>query len=536
MRLLPLLALIGCDGAKSPADDSSGAADDSSPAAEGSVLGLSLGEAGLCDPSARQEAPADGPFTEARGPSPFGTGRVNSVALGALEDSAVITRAQASGAVDYSLDLETETYDLYVPPAYDGSEPYGLVLYINAANDGDTPGEWEAALDAHRLIRVGGEGIGNAVNVDVRMGKMVLAAYRAMELFHLDRSRVYATGTSGGARTAMVMSLLQPELIPAAFPLCGASWFEEVEQSYETQEPDSHYEYWGDFFYPDVNGQPYADFVLPYAQRFALMTSFDDFREGDILNVYHHGLIPRGLQARLLETSGGHCATTSAQVADALSFIEDPLFIEVTESSPWLDASAEGAQVSTEAGLTLTPGEGAAALLSKGRVHWASAAGLSLTLRVQPAEGARFSWILAPAAEGLAVSDLVSGAAEGWRVRVEGQMVAVDQLSGGVATTLAEGSLEDWDGAAPLDLVLHLWSQELRLEPGGHFDETTLAEGVRLLDDKRSVRVRFDELPSAVALEGWSEDVGAAMALVAEGGAVRVEAIEARDGTGYRCE
>ncbi|MCB9794889.1 MAG: hypothetical protein H6741_19460 [Alphaproteobacteria bacterium] len=544
--MLLLLALLACDAAAdkdaAATPDSAGTTDDS--AAAGSVYDATLGQAGLCDPSARQPRPASGPFTDTREPSPFGTGSINSVALGALEDPSAIEQARASGAVNYSLDLDTERYDLYIPAGYDGSEPYGLALFINAGDQGDTPGEWNAAFDAAKLIRIGGEGVGNSTNVDVRMGKTVLAAYRALELFHVDTSRVYATGTSGGARTAMVMSLLHPGLFPAAFPLCGASWFEPLEQSYETHEPDSHYEFWGEFFYPDVNGQPYADYVLPFAQRFAVMTSFDDFREGDLFNIHHHGLIPRGLQARLLETSGGHCSTTAEHVADALAFIEDPLFIEVTENSPWLDASGFGASTSTEEGLSLSPSvTSPAALLSKGRLHWDSRAGATISLTLSPlGPGTRTSLVIAPAQDALAVSDVIAGNTEGWRLRAEGNTLAIDRLSASGATTLAEGALSDWDGLTPLTLTLHLWSEELRLEPVGHFEDTTLAEGARLLDDGRSLRLRFSDLGLSWTEDTWTEEVGAALLLVAEAAgdiapsAVQVSGLSVKDAAGYACE
>ncbi|MCB9760604.1 MAG: hypothetical protein H6739_12250 [Alphaproteobacteria bacterium] len=544
-----LAFLLACDGDKSPADDSQPAADDSGP--PGSITGLTLGEAGLCGVDDRMDPPAATGSTGVTQPSPFGTGAINQVTLGALEDPASLVASSNTWAFDYSMDLETETFDLYVPADYDGSEPYGLVVFINAGNNGGLPGPWPPALDDARLIFMGGRDIGNSVNVDVRMGKSILGASRMLELFNVDLDRVYASGASGGARSSMVMGLNHPWLIRAGFPLCGASWYAQVEQRYETQEPDSHYEFWGADFYRDVDGQPFAEWLAPFGQRWAFMTSYDDFREGDILNIYHLGAEPDGVEARLLETAGNHCATEDAHVRDAIAFVDQHLFTVVEDhlgdgalaTNPDAGGGFLDAGAASEAdGLLLEPdADGAAMALARARLSWWDATGAVLRLTVAPEAGGTATVGVWPYAADRAVDALAGSAATGLMVQVErGDTPRLRLLArgfGGEATAvLLDAQLADWDGTTPLSLKLHLWMHELRLEPDAHLTVDSAHDAVKVLDDQRSVRLRWTDAPDGGWPEGtWSQSDGAVLSLSATGAPARVDEVLVKDATGYRC-
>ncbi|MEL6348735.1 MAG: hypothetical protein AAFV53_36865, partial [Myxococcota bacterium] len=204
-----------------------------------------LSAVGLCSPGPATEEPAADP-TGDTGPSPFGTGAV--VASLGVPGSSIPT--PAANVIDTGLDMEGWKYNLYIPPDYDGSEPYGLAVFINSGNSGEIRAEWQTIFDERKMIWVGPQDVGNAVDVSVRMGAALLGTIRAMELFNIDRNRVLATGNSGGARTAQVMTYQLPQLYLGAFPLCGAAYPRELN--------DDGYAYWGAGFYPNVDGQPFA--------------------------------------------------------------------------------------------------------------------------------------------------------------------------------------------------------------------------------------------------------------------------------------
>ena len=309
-------------------------------------------EQGLCEGVSPSMLPA--PEGTAPGAeSPFGTGNHGDQLLGPLLDPGSVEASLANGGVNTGFDLDLHTYDIHVPADYDGTEPYGLIAFINSGNNGTTPGgNYVDELAEQRLIWVAPDEVGNAVDVTTRMGLAYLGTLRAMELFNIDPSRVYAMGNSGGARSANMLAYQYPQLYTGVLARCGANYPAMVEQSYETHEPDSHYEFWGAPWFPEVEGQAYLDYLRGLERRFALMTSFNDFREGDMMNIYHHGFEADGLLARFIETSGNHCATNAAHIHDGLGFVDHPLWSVVDDgfddgdpgSNPgtgegWLDLS-----------------------------------------------------------------------------------------------------------------------------------------------------------------------------------------------------
>lgn len=546
---------IGSDAALDSGADASedGGADASQDAGEARGV--------LCQDPTPSPRPPRGAGTSPGAVSPFGTGASNDVILGALEDPSVLEDPIAFGAVSTSEDLEAVTYDVYVPPGYDGSEPYGLVAFINSGNNGGAPaGSYQALFESERLIQIAPDGAGNAVNIDIRMGRAMLGALRAMELFNIDDTRVYAMGNSGGARSAHMMLHQYPQLFSGALPRCGANYPREVDQDYETREPDSHYEFWGAGFFPAVAGEPYLDYLRSFEHRFALMVSFDDFREGDVMNIYHNGMEQDGLYARLIETPGGHCATNEAHFYDALGFVEHPLFEVVNDA---FDDGALGTNAGVGSGainganareaegsLVLDGSESSALALLADRLAWNDRHGLILrasldlsesasvvsTLALWPFDAERHNAVAEPssfdasASPGVFVE--VTREGEGGRVRV---VVRPDE---GTSIEVFSAPFDDWSAQRDeVDLKLEAWDAELQIDLGWHLGAPTIAAtGARLLNDRRTIRVRWNELLGGAAWDATAWDEGAVVTLGAEGGVVGVGQVSAVDGVGWGCE
>ena len=478
-----LLLLLGCptpDAPDSPAETDPVVVDDTDVA----TLGTTLGESGLCAATGVNAAPMPA-SSGGGGTSPFGTG-MQTVTLGALDDPSVVVAAPAPSTVDTTLDLDAETYEIYVPPDYDGSEPYGLLVHIDASNNGGVRGPWTDILDSQKVIWIGGKQVGNSINVDIRMGKSVLGAWRMMELFNIDTTRVYGTGTSGGGRTGTMMTMLHPSLFAGGMPVCGTAWHHEVEQAYETQEPDSHYEYWGASFFPDVGGQPFADWYASFDHRFALLTSYDDFREGDIQNIYHFGMSADGVPVRLLEGPGGHCSTDGTQARDGLAWLDSPGFQLDTDD------------VVSGPGITL----------ARNRTAWVTPAGL--VARATVTEGGLGLW---PYTAGTEVASLPS---LGLRAQVEGDTLTLTLDE----QTLLSATLDDV--SEPIEVELHLWEFELQLRTNAHLVDPLFDQG-KVLDDNRVFQLKNPPT------EGWDE--GAVVGVLGDYTAFAVE-----DATGFTCD
>jgi hypothetical protein len=81
-------------------------------------------------------------------------------------------------------------------------------------------------------------------------------------------------------------------------------------------------------------------------------------------------------------------------------------------------------------------------------------------------------------------------------------IVAIENPNQPNTDILFTSTFTDWDINQKLDIKYHLWSEELRVELGGHLaTPTSIATGVRLLDDNRSIRIRWSEMTT----DFWSD-------------------------------
>jgi hypothetical protein len=104
----------------------------------------------------------------------------------------------------------------------------------------------------------------------------------------------------------------------------------------------------------------------------------------------------------------------------------------------------------------------------------------------------------------------------------------------GESVTLMSSTLSDWGGASPLSMKLQVWSAEVQLDIGAHVSEVrTAADGVRLLDDARTIRVRLDALAASFAPDDWAD--GALLALSTSGSDARLTSVQLRDAIGSLC-
>ncbi len=446
--------------------------------------------------------------------SPFGTGTISNQNIGMLDDASVVQSSPSGyGFNDFFPDAQTllqdYNFDLYIPDDYDGSEAYGLVVFINSGNNGGVMSQWIDVLDDRKLIWVSGDQIGNPIFINIRMGVGMAAALRMQEIFNIDSNRIYTSGNSGGARMAHNLAFIYPETFKGAMPSCGGSYIRQVDQDYETQEPDGNYE--AILNYPS----DYIDYLLPFDQRFANMTSFNDFREGDIMNIYHNGSEVDGLKGKFLETAGSHCATTTAHFLDALNFVEHP-FIEVIQDD--FDGTSESSFILSDAFLADNTSDlvlnhnvnDMAQAQSKDLFLWNDPMGAILETAVQMYPGGnamntRFRMgIWSMTEDGAYCGFEGNGLKDGLPTLLleidfdEGQptlTIRIENPSQPDMDILFASTFTDWELGNPLPIKYHLWDEEWRIELGAHLESpSTSIGGVRLLDDNRSVRIRWNDI------------------------------------------
>jgi predicted esterase len=220
--------------------------------------------------------------------------------------------------ISYALDPGKERFVVYVPDNYTGAIPFGLIVFTAPGDDiKGIPFGWESVLHARHLMFVAAQNSGNGRERSRRMGLAVLGALEMMKHYRIDPNRVYASGFSGGARVAGFLGFFQADLFRGTIQNSGADFYLPVARVYATS-------------LTDAAGEPYGIFHATTTEveaakrvRFALITGSNDFRRGNILDVFNGGFAKSGIQSQLFDVPGlGHDICDGQTLSAVLDFIE----------------------------------------------------------------------------------------------------------------------------------------------------------------------------------------------------------------------
>jgi len=126
---------------------------------------------------------------------------------------------------DWSVrDPQNDRCDIYVPASYDGSEPYGLVLYIDAGVRPNFRSDWAGVFDKIKLIFVGAHGVSNNTAMPRRVLLSIDALATVEKHYKIDPARRVVTGMSGGGHMSMLTAALYPELFKGAVSYAAQSY------------------------------------------------------------------------------------------------------------------------------------------------------------------------------------------------------------------------------------------------------------------------------------------------------------------------
>ncbi len=435
-------------------------------------------------------------------PSPYGNGYILNQSLDTLQ---VDTFYQSHAGDSFSVNhyLNSHNYHLYIPNSYDGTEAYGLITFVNAGNVGNIWGDWFNVLEQKKLIVIAGNGIGNSISVPTRLGVALAGAHAINKELNIDPNRIYTSGNSGGGRTASVLMYLFPEFFTGMIPNCGSAYLRQVAQDYETHQPNSHYEY----IYPFTSTE--LDYVQSFNPKIALLTAYDDFREGDLMNIYHNGMEPDGFSSKLLEIPGNHCATSEQHFRDGINFLEHPRITWILDSFH-LSGPQVGEGFSSNASIHLNDGLVLQDTLNTVRfrnaINWNDPQGAIIRLNFtfntsSSAQNSAFNFGLFDLQNGQLWDSMPSSTGNSNRSHLLLRILA-DSLQpkavvllnnpalGIQKDTLFQGRFSDWDPQKVQKVKIHAWDNEIRLEFGAHFKGSGLiVNQSKLLDDGRSLQI-----------------------------------------------
>ncbi|MBN8525284.1 MAG: hypothetical protein J0M02_08115 [Planctomycetes bacterium] len=153
-------------------------------------------------------------------------------------------------------DIAKEEFEVTVPADYDGTIPYGLMVFTSAGKGGGAGG-YKELLARNRVIWIGATNVPNERHVGPRWGLSLDAVWNMAKAYRIDPRRIYATGFSGGGRCASMVAPTYADVFSGALYLCGCN-----PPEFPSEKPI---------------GKPIRELAL--GNRYALLTGEKDFNK-----------------------------------------------------------------------------------------------------------------------------------------------------------------------------------------------------------------------------------------------------------------
>jgi predicted esterase len=226
-----------------------------------------------------------------------------------LGDRFLRGRTTSIDAADRLLKLEKMIVRL--PAGYTPRTPAGLLVWIDAGDDGTPPACLHGALDAANVVAIGIANCGNTRPIANRYQLSLDAVATAGRRYHLDPRRVYISGISGGGRVSSILAACFPDVFTGCIPIVGMSCYELVATPHRRYAP--------------VFAKPPARLMaLLRTRRIAPITGGRDFN-GPEITAAAQALRGDGLQVRVFELVGmGHELPKPELFAEAFTWVDEP--------------------------------------------------------------------------------------------------------------------------------------------------------------------------------------------------------------------
>lgn len=132
------------------------------------------------------------------------------------------------------LDLEKETFTVFVPKTEPSDPPLGLLVYISPSDRGLmlsehlSPAKLTELLAKHHLAYVAANGAGNKRGPMDRLQLALTGIHGMRARCKLDEKRIVVAGLSGGGKMSCMAGRFAPDLFAGVIAICGPSFHRNV--------------------------------------------------------------------------------------------------------------------------------------------------------------------------------------------------------------------------------------------------------------------------------------------------------------------
>ena len=232
-------------------------------------------------------------------------------------------------------DLADHTFQMVVPETYDGSEAYGLLVFIHPNNEVSLEQFFgrtiKDVLAKHKIIWVSYSDAGNPVMPNIRLGLALDAVHNVSKRYRIDEQRVYVSGLSGGGRMTCMAGIYYPEVFTGCIPIVGTLYFRDAKLPEDPElraqirpEPKDENTVW-----PRALHEPGAKKLreMKAKQRWVLLAGEEDYNMPQMRAHFEQGFEQDQFEhAHYLEVPGmGHAYPDAQWFEKAIVLLDQPL-------------------------------------------------------------------------------------------------------------------------------------------------------------------------------------------------------------------
>jgi predicted esterase len=178
--------------------------------------------------------------------------------------------------------LADETFQIHVPENYQPDGSWGVFVWVSPMKTGQLPRMWVDSLAEHKLIWIGADNSENERHIDHRCRMAVEAALHMIDLYDIDRRRVYIGGFSGGGKIAAMTAANYTEIFTGAVSICGPLFYRNIATGMKQGE------FYPQGYYP---APPKMMQTFKNATRHVLLTGDNDFNLQPTRQIFELGYV-----------------------------------------------------------------------------------------------------------------------------------------------------------------------------------------------------------------------------------------------------
>ena len=210
------------------------------------------------------------------------------------------------------------TWQVSVPESYAPGDPHGVLVFVNAGDDGQVHPAIRDELTERKLIAIGTNHAGNPQDPAFRHAAAVHAVQLVRDRYDVDEDRIYIHGLSGGGRITSRVIFIHGDVFDGAICIIGVDPYLQIPAN---QGPNTVYR----GFWRNADRKRLEH--VRRNNRLVLLTGEQDANRHGTLQVFNAYQKQGFAYLSYVEEPGlGHTWPSQRYLAQALDLLDAPLF------------------------------------------------------------------------------------------------------------------------------------------------------------------------------------------------------------------